>query len=376
MTNQFTLNSAGRSPASRRAESRVRSTQRRQYATPRSPLFEALGSPEKSHLSTEDISFYAGNSPQCSPRPCSISPCMEMGLLSPETSHSHFTISVANADPASHCIEERTFSDIDYNSMDSGYDRTNDSTAVSDSRTCFKFVEPSGVAPKRHDSISPPKTSSIIGAAAKISPPKSISCFRPFNSLSSDSMDSMDDEYMTLLDMETVEDDFPSLPAHFNTIISGDIKSAPELLKRPTIRRCLSMMTTDSHVNCLPTTPEDHRKSETFTQSLTPYSSRTSISTSDNITPRGFKRPDSSLQSPVLSKRPKCDSNSSTSDKENAISFSNGSEQQPLAVLMSRSPVARPVFRKSMSMNDAKIMSALARCKLYNRNAIVTDQAD
>lgn len=369
MTNTFTLNSAGRSPASRRAESRVRSTQRRQYATPRSPLFEALGSPEKSHLSTEDISFYAGNSPQGSPRPCSISPCMEMGLLSPETSHSHFTITAAPNTGTDICIEERPFSDIDYNSMDSGYDRTNDSTTVNDSRTCFKFVEPSGVAPKRHDSISPPKTGTTGSAAAKISPPKSISCFRPFNSLSSDSMDSMDDDYMTLLDMETVEEDLPSLPAHFNKIISGDIKSAPELAKRTTIRRCLSMAV-DSHANRMPTTPEDVRKTETMSQHLTPYSSRIR-STSENITPRGFKRPDSSLQSPVLSKRPKCDSDTG-SEKENTISFGHVVEQLSLAAVMSPPPVVRPVFRKSMSMNDAKIMSALARCKCYGECAVLT----
>lgn len=377
MTNTFTLNSAGRSPASRRAESRVRSAQRRLHAAPRSPLFENLGgSPEKSNLSTEDISFYAGNSPQCSPRPCSISPCMDIGLLSPETSQSHFIIN--NAAQNDITREQHAFHDIDYNSMDSGYDRTNDSTTTNISTgggggvggnrsTYFKFVEPSGVAPKRHDSISPPK----IGT--KISPPKSTSCFRPFNSLSSDSMDSMDDDYMTLLDMdEQIDDDEQptTLPAHFNKIISGDIKSAPDAIKRPTIRRCLSM-TTDNQMNRMrmPTTPED-RKYEA-TQNLTPYSSRQLAAAAiDNTTPRGFKRPESSsssLQSPVLCKRPKCDR--STNEKENSLIIEQHKEQSSTTtMLMSPPPAARHVFRKSMSMNDAKIMSALARCKYFQLN--------
>lgn len=356
MTNTFTINSAGRSPATRRAESRVRSVQRRLHAAPRSPLFENLDSPEKSNLSVEDISFYAGNSPQNSPRPCSISPCMDIGLLSPETSQSHFTITQEKDTNQQHA-----FHDIDYNSVDSGYDRTNDSSTITNvsNRNCFKFVEPSGVAPKRHDSISPPKT------GTKISPPKSSSCFRPFNSLSSDSMDSMDDDYMTLLDMEeTIDDDEPPiLPAHFNKIISGDIKSAPELLKRPTIRRCLSM-TTDIQTNRMriPTTPED-RKFE-VSQNLTPYSSR-QLTTIDNTTPRGFKRSDtSSLQSPNLCKRPKCDNSSnSTNEKENTLKYDIQSIPDQSSVLMSPPPAARHVFRKSISMNDAKIMSALARCK-------------
>lgn len=326
---------------------------------------ENCGSPVKPNDmsgSIEDISFYAGNSPQGSPRPCSISPTME-GLLSPDTSPSHFTMMSSSA--ADHHNVHRSFGEIDYNLIDSGYENgsasgsSNTNTSHNNNnRTCFKFAEPLGVAPKRMDTSSPPK---IVSPASKInsattsralSPPKSSSCFRIFNSLSSDSNDSMEDDYMELLDMEELEEDIVPLPSHFNSIISGDIKSSPNNL-RP-IRRCLSL--TDTNVNrsrlsslLEPRTPE-LLKSTSLDDATTPYSSRNILSSADKC--RAFKRPEMPIISPSRSKRFKGESPSSA-NKENS---STQLTPPPQAVV-------RHCLRKSISMNDAVIMSAVARCK-------------
>lgn len=312
---------------------------------------ENCGSPAKPtdmSSSYEDISFYAGNSPQGSPRPCSISPTME-GLLSPDTSPSHFNIISSTA--ADHHNVHRSFGDID----------NSPNHINNNSRTCFKFAEPLGVAPKRMDSTSPPKNDSPGGNAnsatksRSVSPPKSTSCFRVFNSLSSDSTDSMDEDYMELLDMEEMEEDIVQLPSHFHSIISGDIKSSPNNV-RPVIRRCLSL--TDTNVNrprlsslLEPRTPE-LLKSTGLSDATTPYSSRNTLSSGEQC--RAFKRPDMPVISPLQSKRFKSGSPSSA-NKENSGAVT---KQTPPP-----QPVVRHGLRKSISMNDANIMSAVARCK-------------
>lgn len=323
MTNTF-LNSGGRSPSNRRAEAQARSAQRRQLHTPRNPFDENLASPEKSNLSVEDVSFYAGNSPQNSPRPCSISPCMDIGLLSPEKTTSFTIIETKNLSKD----EQRAFGDLDCSSMDSGFERTNDSGSY------FKFAEPCGIPPKR----TPPKVTSVPAKSS----PKSNSCFRPFNSLSSDSMDSMDEEYLLDMDsLESMNNHEVQKPSHFNSIICGDIKSMPELM-RPSVRRCLSVSNANTAINCAgvgfePKTPENQKS---IVNNVTPYSSQIECG-------RGFKRPDTSFQNHSASKRHKYDDDSE--EKEN---FDNVQQQNPR------------ILRKSMSMNDANIMSALARCKL------------
>lgn len=235
------------------------------------------------------MSLYSGNTPQGSPRPCSISSCLEMGLLSPLRENER--------------IEERH--DIDFNSMDSGYSNN--------SRKMFTFVQPNALPPKP----SPPKTVRTS--------PKSISCFRSFNSLSSDSMDSMDDDCMDLVDMESMDDN-AQLPTSFNSIISGNIKSNSSILNTttttPILRRCLSM--TDGNVNRGSRTPESLKA---IPETDSPFQSKF-----DSII-KTFKRPEPpTVGSPVQSKRYK----QSSEDKENTNEL----------------PVARPVFRKSMSMND------------------------
>lgn len=258
-------------------------------------------------MSPEEMSFYAGNSPQGSPRPCSISPCMEIGMLSPGLRETE------NMD--------------DYNSRDSGY-----GASQKKFRKLFDFVPPSGLPPKRMETPSPPKTQTTLVAT-----PTSTSCFRSFNSLSSDSMESMDDDCMDLLEMDDLDDN-AQLPTSFNTIISGNIKSNSEV---PLLRRCLSL--TDGNVqrakseSFVTNTPE-HMKS--IAENVSPFTSKITDSGS-----KAFKRPEPpSGFSPVQSKRLK---SSICDDKENSNEV----------------PAVRPVFRKSISMNDAIIMNALARCK-------------
>lgn len=258
-------------------------------------------------MSPEEMSFYAGNSPQGSPRPCSISPCMEIGMLSPGLRETE------NMD--------------DYNSRDSGY-----GASQKKFRKLFDFVPPSGLPPKRMETPSPPKTQTVLVATTT-----STSCFRSFNSLSSDSMESMDDDCMDLLEMDDLDDN-AQLPTSFNTIISGNIKSNSEV---PLLRRCLSL--TDGNVqrakseSFVTNTPEQMKS---IAENVSPFTSKVTDSGS-----KAFKRPEPpSGLSPVQSKRLK---SSICDDKENSNEV----------------PAARPVFRKSISMNDAIIMNALARCK-------------
>lgn len=271
---------------------------------------DSSNSPVK--MPSEDMSLYSGNTPQGSPRPCSISnSCLDLELLSPYREHER--------------IEERH--DIDFNSMDSNYSNN--------SRKMFTFAQPSAL---------PPKTMPLATRTS----PKSISCFRSFNSLSSDSMsmESMDDDCMDLLDMESMDDN-AQLPTSFNSIMSGNIKSinnsgcgtpTPNAAHNeststtPMFRRCLSM--TDANVirstrtlDTLKTIPEIN----------SPFQSKLNVA-------KTFKRPEPpTVGSPVQSKRYK----QSDDDKENSNDL----------------PVVRPVLRKSVSMNEDIIMNALSRCK-------------
>lgn len=311
ITNALNIN--GRSPSSNSNELRVHGFQRRLDIAPLN--FDDSSNGSQSKMS-EEISLYAGNTPQGSPRPCSISPCLDIGLLSPSRE--------------CEIIEERH--DIDYNSMDSGYSNN--------SRKIFTFVQPNPLPKKRNDSPSPPKIAQ--GAS-----PKSVSCFRSFNSLSSDSMESMDEDCMDLLDMETLDEN-AQLPTSFNTIISGNIKTIDStIVKTPVFRRCLSM--TDSNVNRGRTTSTEINTSDLLKpipESDLPFQSRFDSQS------KTFKRPEPpSISSPIQSKRYK----HSTDDKENQENSND-------------LPIIRPVLRKSISMNDDIIMNALSRCKYLIQN--------
>lgn len=303
ITNALTIDSNSMSP-------RARGIQRRLNIGPLLNFDESSNSPQK--MSSEEMSLYSGNTPQGSPRPCSISSCLDIDLLS-------------------HCrenerIEER--GDIDFNSVDSGYSNN--------SRKMFTFAQPNARPPKS----SPPKTTTPMRMS-----PKSISCFRSFNSLSSDSMESMDEDCMELLDMESMDDN-AQLPPSFNAIMSGSIKSINSLspaisaqtttTTTPILRRCLSM--TDGNVNHGLRMPDPLKP---ISESDSPFQSKLD----GHI--KTFKRPEPpSIGSPVQSKRYK---QSGEEDKENSNDL----------------PVVRPVLRKSMSMNDDIIMNALSRCKCH-----------
>lgn len=321
ISNALVIHSGGRPASSRLTESRVRSAQRRLNIAPMPLTFDdnSNSSPSKDENSHEEISLYSGNSPQGSPRPC-LSPCLELGLLSPSRE--------------TESIEERH--DIDYNSVDSGFSHS--------SRKLFAFGPGENVQ-------SPPKTPSPTAAQKRISP-KSISCFRTFNSISSDSMESMDDECIGLVDMDSLEEN-TSLPTSFNTIISGNIKTTSN--RTPLFRRCLSL--TDNNINRSKNISETktHQVLKTIRDVSTPFAPKISIEPS-----RTFKRPEPpGTCSPVQIKRYKQGSItpvSSSGDKENKTS--------------NDLPIARPILRKSISMNDA-IMNALARCKYHQKKKII-----
>lgn len=157
----------------------------------------------------------------------------------------------------------------------------------------------------------------------------------------SNSMDSMDDEYMELM---ALEDELPTqkLPNNLSSLITSSIKTnaitaaiTPEI-KRPTVRRCLSLNENNTMMRARsllfePKTPEILRTVQEVNNAST--------------TPRSgcFKRPDppSTTASPINSKRYK--TTVASNDKENAVTY-------------------RPTtLRKCISMNDADIMSALSR---------------
>lgn len=336
------MNSGGRSPSVRRAEARNRGVQRRLNMAPTRMIYtdENCASPVKNNnMSIEELSFYSGNSPQASPRPCSISPCMELsGLLSPENSPSRFTVVQQNR--STNLMQRQISDDHDVSSMDSGYSASYSQDNTSDSKSAFKFLEPCGIAPRRIDP-SPRKLSLTTS-------PKSTNSFRMFHSLSSSSIESTDDELMELFEMESLDED-TQLPADLNNLISGVIKTirtTPEYQKSPLIRRCLSVNESIDAKNRVRSALFEAKTPEILKQvtdnSNTPYSSRIS-----------FKRPEAPIGSPIQSKRYKCETAVSIDGKENNNDAT-----------MNDDVIRRPILRKSISMNDS-IISALARCKFF-----------
>ena len=192
--------------------------------------------------------------------------------------------------------------------------------------------------------------------------------FRLFHSLSSGSMESsMDDEYMELFEMESLDQQNGPMglkfPSNLNSLISGHIKSSnspaintasptiktPEM-RRPSVRRCLSM-TDNQQQRQTPNTPE-FLKPQHENLSLTP-----------NAAFAGFKRPEppSLSCSPVQSKRLR------SLEKENV--------EAPTATVPAAAPAPpnRPPFRRYVSMNDAEIMSALARSESNDEPDLIGD---
>ncbi|XP_049534708.1 M-phase inducer phosphatase-like [Anopheles darlingi] len=472
-TSRFTLNSAGRSPATRRAEQRQRSVQRRARANPLRMIHDdgkLFGSPSKEALPSEELSFYQSHSPQQSPRPCSpCTICPEedalMGELLPSESNTpnkhqpilqHVVVAVVDGDAnrstntttltssststTSTAVSasaigvlgynrvRRPLEDHDTNSMDSGYGASvlNDGGVLGSSLGGTGITGVGGGASaglmKGH-SMFRFATSSSSGSMSRHSS-SSPSSRRLLSSLSSGSMESMDD--LELFDMEAMQDEELSsgrlqqqhqqqkqhflhqqsaqqhqqqqqqlpeaggmlLPSGLNTLICGTIKTTKTMttpeLKRPFVRRCLSLTeNTNNKLNNMqsgtgnpaagtnhplipsliigtPTqmkTPEQRfgRRliaiEDQENCNLTPFSSR---STTTEGMARCFKRPEPPGVSPVQSKRCK------TIDGSPKLALSSvldSPSRTTVPVVM----LKKPVYQKSISMNDAQIMSALSR---------------
>jgi M-phase inducer phosphatase 2 len=283
----------------------------------------------------EDISFYSTNSPAASPRQLCLesSPCHNdqpgMGCLSAETSPRNFTIDKIAMSSISH----------DSTSMDSGYGNSSISNSAA-------FLKPKHSASSPSNHRTPLKFSLTANGSGRMG-----NGFKAFNSLSTDSIESGDDDFMDLMDMENLDDD-TQMPNDLTSLICKDIKNAktPDN-KRPTsfVRKCLNM---DG--------PSSGAKNILFSSPLTPKSStiaslittpnRQCLASIDNVTPLksssgGFKRPEPPTISPVQSKRHKCENEPTV----------------PSVLLQLQKTQKRPVLRKSVSMNDAVIMSALSR---------------
>jgi hypothetical protein len=391
LSNNFTINSAGRSPSSRLAEQRMRGAQRRQNIAPirisydddKTSTCDNDGSGGGGVLSTtEELSFYSGNSPQSSPRPCSISPCMDIGLLSPETSPNNKFSTILihhDGDEVAHSRTEppqerqlhqhqpqpqlarlMPLDDHDINSMDSGYGGNLSSHS---NKSVFRFPFPATATRRK-------TPSKVVSATMTSGSAEKTSTFKVYNSLSSSSVESMDDDYMDLYDMDTMDED-AHLPNDLCSLISGDIKTmrrmTPEVKARPLARRCLSLqdspMTSKVRNNLQfdqQRTPDRLKVADENALSLTPYSSRIGDAG------KCFKRPEPPGVSPIQIKRQKYDHLSPRANQENLLAGSPISS----AVM-----VKRPTLKKSISMNDAHIMTALARCKyIYKRTTLQTDQ--
>lgn len=316
-------------------------------------------SPGKENMS-DDISFYtSAMGPASSPRPCPISPCRgdEMALLSPGSSPSMFTIE-NNV--------QLLNSQHDSSSMDSGFGGSSNSrlSHASTVQSAFTFAQPkrpNETSPTSHQR-TPSKysiaTSTITSGSLIASGNSQRSTFKVFHSLSSGSMESMDDDYMDLIDMESIDED-AQLPTDLSSLICKDIKSSSKMTpdnKRPSsyVRKCLNMDDSASVKNRLfnsPTPP----KNTSITSLITTPERQCLQSISDNVTPYGnrnvstgaFKRPEPPTMSPIQSKRYKSENEPPTA---------------PILMPLPTQPnVRRPIFRKSMSMNDAVIMNALSR---------------
>ena len=208
--------------------------------------------------------------------------------------------------------------------------------------------------------------------------------FRILQSMSSNgSMEStIDDDYMEFFNLENLNQSDQStalnFPSDLSSLISGQIiKNSPiktPEIRRPKVRRCLSM--TENTQLLQPKTPESVNAYNANADNNTPFSSRLNGNCC-------FKRPEppSTTCSPIQTKRYRID------EKENLdgsfISSNTTSRTSPapnspsclaLAGTSKNSTITtRPILRKSMSMNDAEIMSALNRSEDKDEPDLIGD---
>lgn len=211
--------------------------------------------------------------------------------------------------------------DHDTNSVDSdaGYGA---SFSEQGPKRC-QLIAASTVVPRRIIEPSPSKTQS-----PKTKSPCSL---KIFHSLSSGSMESMDDGFIELFDMDSMDEN-AQLPCDLNSLISGDIKSVktPDRSLKPSFCRSLSLNNDIS-------TPE-------LFSSLKLKSPNPTTPTSDGS--RCFKRPEPPcmLQSPNMPKRRK------------STSLGNIDESP-------ETQNRQRILQRSVSDHEHIIKQALARCK-------------
>ncbi|CRL05817.1 CLUMA_CG018844, isoform A [Clunio marinus] len=288
-------------------------------------------SPERENNMFEDISFYTSNQPSSSPQHCPISPCHgNLGMLS------------SSASPAfmidHHNIEMPLSISHDASSRESGYSESvqeNSNLNSNESSSCdFKFAEPTrpGISSPLPSTLKTPSKYSKLN----FNPTKGFTVFR---SLSLESTDSLSEDLdLELLDMESLED---------TTVISNDLsslmtKQIKNTSKTPEnkVRKCLIM---DASTKTSPTTSAN----ASLLSLITTPERQCLQQLNDNVTPLrgGFKRQEQPTISPVRSKRFKTENEASI--PLNAIQLTFNSSQK------------RPIYRKSMSLNDAGILNAL-----------------
>lgn len=241
------------------------------------------------------------------------------------------------------------------------------------------LLSPEG-SPQRFQIVRQPKMQSLSGANAVVgqstaTPARS---FRVFNSLSSTgSMESsMDDEYMELLEMESfagMQHQQQQIPSGLNSLISGQIKVTPKspecvMMRRPSVRRCLSMTETNSNQLQLQQQQQQHQ------QPKTPETARDC-----------FKRPEppaSANCSPIQSKRHRCVEKencptptriASSTFSSSASIITSSSSSSSIITSSTSSQSHAPPLRKCMSLNDAEIMSALARSENRSEPELIGD---
>lgn len=371
ISNTFTINSAGISPATRQREQQTRGVQRRLNIAPQIVNFDIkCDSPGKENMSEEDISFYASNDCSlASPRHCAaLSPCRndDEECLSPGTSPSIFTID--NNAMHAHSQDSKSIESVFNEGLQTDISNSSISkTSTSSSTTsAFTFVKPKCPESFNSSPLSQNRTPSKFTLTSSGSS-RMGNNFRVYNSLSSGSNESMDpdDEYMQLMEMETMDDEEAQMPNDLNSLFCKTIMNSrtPDP-KRPSIaRKCLNLDGSMNSPRGLFSSPLTPKSSSTITSLITTPERQCLTTLSENITQfahrssntGGFKRPvdpptKMDSMSPLQIKRIKC---------ENEIALPS-----PPLVTFKPSPFTqkRPILRKSVSMNDAAvIMSALSR---------------
>lgn len=319
-------------------------------------------------------------------------------LPSADNSPVHFKVTAKEQKPLLLNVQ-KSFDDAhqDTNSMDSGYGHSSQ----------FRFVQPTGIAPRRLDSgIASPLATSATKQNAR-------SSFSVFSSSSQGSLESMEEDY---LDLFQLEDDHANgsfrlataqqslsqqksagldLPSNISSLICGAIKSAqqqtpperrlPSGAPKMRVRRCLLMDGADaSNVSSGEEDKENSspagevvvrrvssvKKTEKKTENTTPK--RTNLMMLDancQQQTKAFKRPEPLQFSPVQSKRYKSEvfgkslfSGARTADPRLQPFFDEDTLAKCGSVCAQQSITSSaPQLQRAVSMNETMIKNALSR---------------